>query len=1456
MQKELIIALTSFIVIVAVALSANYLQNFNQPAGLTTAVFGVGTPTGTLSITWNSPTADNTSFLQATNFSVSVTIECIAGNCADASGNVTTKIQWCKNAGCTNFVDMNSSSGDLKIVSGAQPNIRYGGFGPVYESGPFGVSWTVVGQNTGTYELRVYSQGNGTTYLTAITYTSGADRTITITPSSPPTLGSISAPAKVKGGSTITIAPVSPGDPESQPLNFFCNEIGSPTSANTKCTQGSTLYSSPYSGMTCSYTTAATDNITYTVYCRTYDGTSYSTQRTTTYTTDLTAPSPVVNNLAGDPEPLYYDQVDDGVTKLYLDPDVTYGDASACRWSNSNVSYASMTNNCTWGGATAPYPLEEKTIYFSLLTAYCDFGNLSEGPYTMYYACKDSVDNYSSTLSINFTVMFPPTVTINNLAGDSSSPYADTVNDSQTILVLNSDDATECTYSTTSGFTYSTGTLCSAPSGGTSNCNLGNLGGGNHIRYYACKNFIGNSPTTDSISFSVNFSPLLTSISDSPDPIKGGSTITVSPVGPGDPESQLLNFFCNETGSPTSANTKCTQGSASYNSPYSTMTCSYATATTNQTYTVYCVTYDGTSSSAQRTTTYTTDSTPPTVTINNLAGDSSSPYADAVNDNKTILALNSVDATECRWSSTPSFTYSAGTVCNSPTIRDCNFGNLFNGSYTRYYACRDGVGNNSSTSTSIIFNVALPNPPTISVNNLEGDTTSPYLDQNLDNNISVLVLNVSADATGCRWSTTNVGYASMTNNCTIAGSTATCTFTQTLYSCTPYTRYYACTNGNNTPTYQIDFNVNKAPYLLDINAYNYEVPTGEATLASYHAFDNTCISTCRDLNLLNPPDYNKLQFNFVGPLEQGWICGDVTVYDNSCLIEAQGIKSVSLYYAWKTQYPGQYTLSVKAMDECNLISQYSKPQKVVVSGPIVSADLSPSPARPNQDINFFTRAESVEGRTISSINKDPIAGCTTKSDNDSGIGSSIATNTRIINCLEPRAYTVTNPKAYDSAGKYGIAAGFDFYVNSCSLSVNTFNVREIASITDTSNSSTTIYSCLAGECAGALKKNKYYRAEIKLENIGNETCKVQDMNWSSSIAGELSKIISSSETPNCLGSPMDPQGAVNWVSEQVNCSFNANNFIKNATYHEFGYNPAVPPYYYWWGFNFKTPSSGTDSIQTTVNAWSQVTGPVYNYYFTSGNIAVGFTGHKPSVLIVSPSDGNNFLYGSVIDFNAIVTDDGNDVVSMQWDSNNDGTFGSTSYEQYNGLSVGDHNITFTATDSLGASGSDSIKISVLRMEADVFAVEDFKVESVPAGRFMVDGNARISATIRNYSTSDANASIVLTISDAFTNQVNYTYTETQQIIGGNYYRFNKDINFALDLNPKGTAKSYYVKLKVLPAVNEENISNNEAMQTILLTGIKAVATPEIRVELIALVLAAVLILLLPKKSGKKSIKNK
>ena len=87
----------------------------------------------------------------------------------------------------------------------------------------------------------------------------------------------------------------------------------------------------------------------------------------------------------------------------------------------------------------------------------------------------------------------------------------------------------------------------------------------------------------------------------------------------------------------------------------------------------------------------------------------------------------------------------------------------------------------------------------------------------------------------------------------------------------------------------------------------------------------------------------------------------------------------------------------------------------------------------------------------------------------------------------------------------------------------------------------------------------------------------------------------------------------------------------------------------------------------------------------------------PTATITSPMNGSTYNEGDDISFNGSGYDAEDGTLSgssLIWTSSRDGQIGTGTSFTRNDLSVGTHTITLTATDSLGATGSDSVSITV------------------------------------------------------------------------------------------------------------------------------------------------------------------
>ncbi len=95
-------------------------------------------------------------------------------------------------------------------------------------------------------------------------------------------------------------------------------------------------------------------------------------------------------------------------------------------------------------------------------------------------------------------------------------------------------------------------------------------------------------------------------------------------------------------------------------------------------------------------------------------------------------------------------------------------------------------------------------------------------------------------------------------------------------------------------------------------------------------------------------------------------------------------------------------------------------------------------------------------------------------------------------------------------------------------------------------------------------------------------------------------------------------------------------------------------------------------------------------------IAIG-TNTSPTATITSPSDGSTYTEGDTITFTGTGEDAEDGTLtgdSLVWTSNIDGQIGTGESFTYNTLSLGIHTIALTVTDSDGATGSDSITVTV------------------------------------------------------------------------------------------------------------------------------------------------------------------
>jgi hypothetical protein len=259
-------------------------------------------------------------------------------------------------------------------------------------------------------------------------------------------------------------------------------------------------------------------------------------------------------------------------------------------------------------------------------------------------------------------------------------------------------------------------TNSTAANGTTAYFTVNNINHGPYQWNVSCYDSALNTNFSSTREFEINITPAIISISDTPDPIKGGNVITINASGVDDPNNDTLNLYCDTTTTPTAASTNCTGGLNPDTGPPYEMSCTFATGTTDVENTIYCRVYDGRDYSPALSTTYTTDSTPPSTTITIVANDLNATYYDSVNDGFTNMTISGEANMECRVGTSDVVYSSMSNDCAIiGTLANCSQVTTTQGAdaYNFYVSCRDSLENEQSTSqnndiTSLVHDWTAP----------------------------------------------------------------------------------------------------------------------------------------------------------------------------------------------------------------------------------------------------------------------------------------------------------------------------------------------------------------------------------------------------------------------------------------------------------------------------------------------------------------------------------------------------------------------------------------------------------------------------------------------------------------------------------------------------------------------------------------------------------------------------
>lgn len=475
----------------------------------------------------------------------------------------------------------------------------------------------------------------------------------------------------IKGGTNINITANGENDLFNETLFMYCDNATSlPTSSNTDCTGGSTSGGAPYN-LYCIFSVGTAEgNIT--EYCKISDGFFFSNATNLTYIVDSTPPTTSVLEVAGDTAVAYFDTVNDGVTNI----SVLGEGLMACRWSNADLDYASMTNNCITSANNATCSVTDVA---------------SQGLATRYVACADHVtngQNSTQNLDISFTLDYTAPITSDDSNTSIQTPIfnvtiieADNIDgDPDTLYCMDTTNA--CTPDTV------------IDNAGQVSFNTSHRGL-NYLRFNSTDD-AGNAQAIQSSTININQLPVLTGASDSATTILGGSAVTIT-TDTNDSDGHLgqvlFMYVCNATGANASG---CTGGITlcSDNTTATNASCSFTSETDDAVHSWFLYIFDNSSEPAANnplTDTYTTDSTAPSITI--VDPDNTTYTQSTV----TVQISTSEAADVAQYSLNGTANVSMTKV--SDTLWTATLSGLANQQHNITFFTNDSVGNNASSST-------------------------------------------------------------------------------------------------------------------------------------------------------------------------------------------------------------------------------------------------------------------------------------------------------------------------------------------------------------------------------------------------------------------------------------------------------------------------------------------------------------------------------------------------------------------------------------------------------------------------------------------------------------------------------------------------------------------------------------------------------------------------------------
>lgn len=230
----------------------------------------------------------------------------------------------------------------------------------------------------------------------------------------------------------------------------------------------------------------------------------------------------------------------------------------------------------------------------------------------------------------------------------------------------------------------------------------------------------GNYMIRANVEEDLNNAPTLGGILDSPDPVKAGEVLTVTPIDPDDEDDDTLQMVCSYSTEPNDSSQDCTNYPQDSVNPYDNLQCTMQSDSNDEENTVFCRLFDGIDYSNEAVTQSRDDNTAPEVSI--IVGDDEGENTEYDNDLEVYATLANSDASgisSCRidWDEGEGWE-----SVISPSEESLSHTYADDGKYTIVFECTDNVGWEASAEDTIIVDTTEPVPGVLIVEDQPFDT--------------------------------------------------------------------------------------------------------------------------------------------------------------------------------------------------------------------------------------------------------------------------------------------------------------------------------------------------------------------------------------------------------------------------------------------------------------------------------------------------------------------------------------------------------------------------------------------------------------------------------------------------------------------------------------------------------------------------------------------------------------